>query len=208
MRKLIIAAIAACALAVSGTAGAALVPGVFDPDNTGCPKASFSHGVLHLEKNCPTATNASAFGDITGLTGQPFTSASFTLASTTQCQGGSPRFNIFTTSGPQAYFLGCNNVTPVINADGTATYNFTLADLLRINSTLPPPGTITDAAVIIDVEGTADVTRIFVNGTREVPAGTGPASKAECKKGGWKTFVNPAFKNQGQCVSFFVRHHK
>src|SRR5207249_11172313 len=59
----------------------------------------------HLEKNCPTATNASAFGDITGLTGQPFTSASFTLASTTQCQGGSPRFNIGATSttGPHTY---------------------------------------------------------------------------------------------------------
>ena len=207
MRKLIIAAIAACVLAVAGPAGAALVPGVFDPDHTGCPKASFSNGVLHLEKNCPTATNASAFGDITGLTGQPFTSASFTLASTSQCQGGSPRFNIFTTSGPQAYFLGCNNVTPVVNADGTATYNFTLADLLRINDKLPPPGTITDAAVIIDVQGTADVTRIFVNGMREVPAGTGPASKGECKHGGWKTFSNPSFKNQGQCVSFF-EHQK
>jgi hypothetical protein len=205
MRKLIIAAIAACALALVGTAGAALVPGVYDPDGTGCPKASYSNGVLHLEKNCATTTNAAAFGDITGLTGQPFTSASFTLASTAQCQGGSPRFNIFTTSGPQAYFLGCNNVTPVINANGTATYNFTLADLLRINPTLPPPGTITDAAVIIDVQGTADVTRIFVNGMREVPAGTGPASKGECKKGGWKTFINPSFKNQGQCVSFFER---
>jgi hypothetical protein len=207
MRKLIIAAIAACALALAGTAGAALVPGVFDPDHTGCPTASFSNGVLHLAKNCPTEINASAFGDITGLTGQPFATGSFTLASTSQCQGGSPRFNIFTTSGPQAYFLGCNNVTPVVNADGTATYNFTLADLLRINSTLPPPGTITDAAVIIDVQGTADVSRIFVNGMREVPAGTGPASKSECKHGGWKTFSNPSFKNQGQCVSFF-EHQK
>ena len=212
MRKLIIAAIAACALAVPGPAGAALVLGVFDPGGTGCPKASFSNGVLHLEKNCPTATNASAFGDITGLTGQPFTSASFTLASTTQCQGGSPRFNIGATSttGPHTYFLGCNNVTPVVNADGTATYNFTLADLLSINSTLPPPGTITNASVIIDVQGTADVSKIFVNGVLQVPAsggGTGgpPTAKDQCKNGGWKTFTSPSFKNQGQCVSF-VEH--
>ena len=212
MRKVIIAAIAACALALAGTAGAALVPGVFDPDHTGCPKASYSNGVLHLEKNCPTAINASAFGDITGLTGQPFATASFTLASTSQCQGGSPRFNIFTTSGPQAYFLGCNNVTPVVNADGTATYNFTLADLLRINSTLPPPGTITDAAVIIDVQGTADVSKIFVNGVLQVPAGGGtggpPTAKDQCKHGGWKNFTNPSFKNQGQCVRFVVHHSK
>jgi hypothetical protein len=26
----------------------------------------------------------------------------------------------------------------------------------------------------------------------------------QCKNGGWKTFTNPTFKNQGQCVSFFA----
>jgi hypothetical protein len=34
---------------------------------------------------------------------------------------------------------------------------------------------------------------------------TGPTSKAQCKKGGWKRFTNPSFKNQGQCVKF-VNH--
>jgi hypothetical protein len=29
----------------------------------------------------------------------------------------------------------------------------------------------------------------------------GPATKDECKNDGWKTFTNPSFKNQGQCVS-------
>lgn len=29
-----------------------------------------------------------------------------------------------------------------------------------------------------------------------------PANKDECKKDGWKTFNNPTFKNQGQCVSY------
>jgi hypothetical protein len=215
MRKLIVAAVAVCALAVAGAAGAALVPGVFDPGNTGCPKATYANGVLHLEKNCPTTTNASAGADITGLTGQPFTSASFTLASASQCQGGSPRFDIVanSASGSQTYFLGCNNVTPVTNADGTVTYNFTLADLLRINSTLPAPTTITAADVLIDVQGTADVSKIFVNGVLQVPATTGgggsggPTSKGQCKHGGWKTFTNPSFKNQGQCVSFF-EHQK
>jgi hypothetical protein len=32
-----------------------------------------------------------------------------------------------------------------------------------------------------------------------------PTSKQECKKGGWKRFRNPSFKNQGQCVKF-VNH--
>src|SRR3989344_3768369 len=32
-----------------------------------------------------------------------------------------------------------------------------------------------------------------------------PANKKECKKGGWKNFTNPSFRNQGKCVSF-VNH--
>lgn len=30
-----------------------------------------------------------------------------------------------------------------------------------------------------------------------------PTNKDQCKKDGWKTFNNPTFKNQGQCVSYF-----
>jgi YVTN family beta-propeller protein len=33
----------------------------------------------------------------------------------------------------------------------------------------------------------------------------GPTGKDQCKNDGWKTFTNPAFKNQGDCVSF-VNH--
>ncbi len=129
MRKLIPVAVAACALACAATASAALVPGVYDPGNTGCVTSTYSNGVLHLAKNCATTTNASAGADITGLTGQTFQSASFTLASASQCQGGSPRFNVTTSNG--LFFLGCNNVTPTTNADGTATYTFTPATPCR-----------------------------------------------------------------------------
>ena len=31
----------------------------------------------------------------------------------------------------------------------------------------------------------------------------GPTSKEQCKNGGWMTFTNPTFKNQGDCVSYF-----
>ena len=34
--------------------------------------------------------------------------------------------------------------------------------------------------------------------------GRRPASKDDCKDGGWATFDDPAFKNQGDCVSFFA----
>jgi len=200
MKKVIVAIAAVFTLALAGTAAAALVPGVFDPGNTGCPVATFSNGVLHLEKNCPTPTNAAAGADITGLEGQTFTSASFTLANTSQCQGGSPRFDVVTTDG--LFFLGCNNVAPTINGDGTATYSFTAAD----GQPSPITGTIQAVDILIDVQGTADITNIVVNGVTEVPLVGPPTSKDQCKHGGWQTFNNPSFKNQGQCVSY-VNHH-
>src|SRR6476620_490224 len=103
MKKHIALGVTALALMLAATASAALEPGVFDPGNTGCPTATYSAGVLHLAKNCPTATNAAAGADITGFTGQTFTSASFTLANAAQCQGGSPRFDVVTSAG--TFFL-------------------------------------------------------------------------------------------------------
>jgi hypothetical protein len=209
MKKLLVAAAAVLTLALAGTAAAALEPFTFDPGNA-CPGVSstFSGGVLHLSKPCATTTNASAGAEITGANGQSFTSGSFTLASTAQCQGGSPRFNVFTTAG--TFFLGCNNVTPTLNADGTATYTFTAATLAAAGQQVPTPtGTITQVEVLIDVQGSADLSNITLNGVTQVPvpAPVGPpTSKAQCKHGGWKTFTNPSFKNQGQCVSF-VAHH-
>jgi predicted extracellular nuclease len=32
-----------------------------------------------------------------------------------------------------------------------------------------------------------------------------PISKDECKKGGWRTFTDPTFRNQGQCVTWVNR---
>lgn len=168
MRKITMAAIAVAAFAFVGTAGAALVPGVFDPGKTGCPVAQAQSGWLHLEKNCVNTTNASAYGQITGVNGQAFVSGSFTLKIASQCQGGSPRFNIFTTTG--TFFLGCNNVTPVTNTDGTATYTFTPATIVAAG--LPvPTGTITGASVIIDIQGVADVKNVTLNGIAQQLAG-------------------------------------
>src|SRR3954470_18350295 len=156
MKKILITAVAACALAFAATAAAALVPGVYDPDATGCVTATYSHGTLHLAKNCPSSTNAAAGADITGVAGQTFQSASFTLANASQCQGGSPRFDIVV--GTTVFFLGCNNVTPTINADGSATYTFTAATLAAAGNQVPFPtgGPISSMDILVDVQGAAD----------------------------------------------------
>ncbi len=208
MRKSILLLAATAAMVFAGVATAALVPGVYDPGATGCPIASYAGGVLHLEKNCVDATNAAAGADITGLDGQSFTSATFTLADAAQCQGGSPRFNVYTSDG--TFFLGCNNVTPTLNGDGTSTYLFDATTIADAGNQVPvPTGTITGAEVLIDIEGMADLSDIAVNGIAQVPeptTGGGPTSKADCKHGGWKTFTDPSFKNQGRCVSYYNHH--
>jgi hypothetical protein len=208
MKKLIVISASVLALALAGSAAAALVPGVFDPGNTGCPTATYSNGVLHLVKNCPTPTNAAAGADITGFTGATFASASFTLANAAQCNGGSPRFDVY-TSVQAPFFLGCNNVTPVINGDGSATYTFNATTIAASGQVPFPTGTITSVDVLVDVQGTADLTNITFNGVTQVPAVTQvgpPTTKNMCMHGGWKTFNHPTFKNQGQCVSYVASH--
>jgi hypothetical protein len=209
MKKTLVAAIAACGFIFAASASAALVPGVFDPGNTHCPTATYADGWLHLAKNCATATNAAAGADIFGQEGQPFTSASFTLKSTSQCQGGSPRFDLVTTTG--TFFLGCNNVVPIVNADGTATYVFTAATIAAAGNQVPvPTGTIKSADVLIDVQGTADLTRITLNGVLQKVSKATTKTEDKCKHGKWR---DRHFKNQGQCVSHDrhelndVRHH-
>ncbi|HYI74731.1 MAG TPA: hypothetical protein VEW90_05605 [Gaiellaceae bacterium] len=205
MKKLLLAGVLVTALAFSVSASAALVPGVFDPGNTGCVEATLvkKTKTLHLEKNCPTATNAAAGAEVTGVSGQSFQSASFTLASASQCQGGSPRFNVVTSTG--LFFLGCNNVTPSTNANGTVTYSFTAATLAAAGQQVPTPtGIVQSVSVLIDVQGTADLTNVTFNGKlQKLAPGKGDVARA-CKKGGWKSFTNPAFKNQGQCVKSLV----
>ena len=205
MKKLIVVGVPVAALALTVSSSAALVPGVFDPENTDCVEATFikKSKTLHLEKNCPTATNAAAGAVVTGVSGETFQSASFTLASAAQCQGGSPRFNVLTRRA--LFFLGCNNVTPTTNANGTVTYTFTAATLAAAGQQVPTPtGTIQFVSVLIDVQGTADLTKVTFNGElQKLAPGRGDLARP-CKKGGWKTFTNPTFKNQGQCVKVMV----
>jgi hypothetical protein len=112
MKKLLLMAATVAALALAGNAAAALAPWTFVGAGATCsPTSTFSSGVLHLSKPCTTETNASAGATVTGVSYQTFTSASFTLATPTQCQGGSPRFNV--VANGTTFFLGCNNVTVV-----------------------------------------------------------------------------------------------
>ncbi|MDO8552084.1 MAG: hypothetical protein Q7S01_00980 [bacterium] len=41
-----------------------------------------------------------------------------------------------------------------------------------------------------------------------IPIPPVPTNKNQCKNGGWETFTNPYFKNQGQCVSYVQANEK
>jgi hypothetical protein len=43
----------------------------------------------------------------------------------------------------------------------------------------------------------------FPQGIAIVVTSQRPTSTDQCKKGGWRNFTNPTFRNQGQCVSYF-----
>ena len=171
MKRSIALAVAVTALVLTATAAAKLSPWTFRDTGVTCAVSStFSNGALHLAKPCTTPTVASAGATITGVKGQTFSSASFTLANASQCQGGSPRFNVVTTDG--TFFLGCNNVSPVINAGGTATYTFTASTIAAGGGQVKvPTGTITSVDVLIDVQGSADLSTITFNGRLELPCG-------------------------------------
>ncbi len=47
-----------------------------------------------------------------------------------------------------------------------------------------------------------DLNKGFLVDGLSLSSATQPMSASECKNGGWQTFTNPTFKNQGDCVSF------
>lgn len=52
---------------------------------------------------------------------------------------------------------------------------------------------------------TSDFSTLAIDNSEKfniVPVVGPPANKEECKNGGWQTFNNPSFKNQGDCVSY------
>jgi hypothetical protein len=47
-----------------------------------------------------------------------------------------------------------------------------------------------------------DLGKGFLVDGLSLSSATQPTSASDCKNGGWQTFTNPTFKNQGDCVSF------
>ena len=84
----------------------------------------------------------------------------------------------------------------------TALSGFHIKDVLVDGSTVGAVGTYTFSGVV------ADHTIAASFEVNPVSGGTTPTDKNQCKDSGWKTFSNPSFKNQGDCVSFVASKGK
>ena len=139
------------------------------------------------------------------------------------CRAGSPRFqinvggkNVFVYLGPTPNFTGCpagwtNSGNLIASTDARF-------DLTQLGG--PFYGTYADAVALLgsqvvtgiqlvvdsgwafaDGEQTNLVDNVVINDVTYTFTVT-PKAMDECKNGGWETFTELAFKNQGDCVSY------
>ena len=154
-----------------------------------------------------------------------------------ECGGGSPRFtisfgenkNVFVYLGPAPSFTGCTpgTWTSTGNLIGTTEKVFDLSQLgaggaylsyaealaffnaMAVQPTIQSISANVDSGwFFADKEQTVLLRNVKINETTFFgPAQTKPKHAAQCKNGGWSSFTNPEFKNQGQCVKY-VTHQR
>jgi hypothetical protein len=142
------------------------------------------------------------------------------------CGLGAPRFqinvggvNAFVYIGPLPNYTGCpqnvwlntgNLATPASFVDtsqlpgGTFYDTFAAADVKYGTMIVTGIQLVTDSGLAFPATGqTVEIDNTQINSTTYTYE---PASKDDCKDGGWQnfTFAPGPFKNQGQCVSHFA----
>jgi len=132
--------------------------------------------------------------------------------------GTGPDSVAITPDGAFAYvsMVGVSRVSPIDTATNTVVTNISVGNNPR-RLAVDPTGT---SVYVPQSSSSGTVTVIstatnVVTGTISTGAGSiaiafpvptqGPANKDQCKDGGWATFTNPEFKNEGQCIKF-VNH--
>lgn len=201
MKKLLASMLSVAAVFVfavtAHAASVTLEPWTYDPDNTGTVVSEVdSNRNLRLEKNAPTSTNSSAGAELGGVEGLSTTGMTLGFDVDGYCGAGAPRFNVYLENG-STIFLGC--VHGDADADGTVVFE---AGQTYGGVLFPEGETVTGIDIVQDEEGQTTLSNIAVNGEEVVVLLPAPTNKDQCKKGGWMTFNNPTFKNQGQCVSY------
>jgi len=132
--------------------------------------------------------------------------------------GTGPDSVAITPNGAFAYvsMVGVSRVSPIDTATNTVVTNISVGNNPRRLAVDPTgtsvyvPQSSSSGTVTVISTATNTVTGSIATGAGSIaiafPVPTqGPANKDHCKDGGWATFTNPEFKNQGQCIKF-VNH--
>ncbi len=140
--------------------------------------------------------------------GSTLTSAAFTMADWTDVVDAS--------SSPVAYIYESSTASST-NFDGsfsTASFTSGLLTESQISTAGTPEGTYYWHVRAVDAVGNmsawSSAWSVTVSNATSTPPTPppGPTDKDQCKDGGWKTFTNPSFKNQGQCVSTMAKQQR
>lgn len=117
-------------------------------------------------------------------------------------------------NGENAKWWSTKNIPGVCSFDCFVSWNeivaanpdATILGGVGVNQGSGNPALTTNVDAFTFGQSTYDFERIRDadgDGTADTPA---PTDKDQCKKDGYKTFNNPSFSNQGQCVSFVAAH--
>jgi hypothetical protein len=219
MKKLLLGALAVLAVMFAATAAAAPPAGMYTPFGG----ATVSGNTVTLKSNATTPYSGIDLGFPAGATLNNGLNA-LDITFSGDCGGGSPRFELnFGTASNLFIYLGdapnftCTNGTYTYNdlLDPSSGARFDLSqfggpfygtyqDALNMvgNMTIQSIDVVADSGWFFPNGQTVVITRVSVNGQALTAAVGPPTSKDACKNGGWKTYNNPAFKNQGDCVSY------
>lgn len=146
-----------------------VVPGVFDPDGTGCPTAVWEDQGLDLQKLCDTSTNAAAGADVVGFNGQALDQLSFDIKNGSHIGAGSPRFDVLFNDGTFRIFVANYGLATDLE-NGWTHYEFNdQTPFCDFASSEPETCGFNDEGiagidVLLDEEGVAVLRNISVNG--------------------------------------------
>src|SRR4051812_604463 len=80
---------------------------------TGDSKDNKNEGLL-LAKTGPSTNNAAAAATINNVKGNVLTELGWDVRKGTHCGAGAPRFNVYIQGDPNAHFVGCAAMVPVV----------------------------------------------------------------------------------------------